>query len=63
MGKLKLQATELGANQILSRSQLKSVMGGSGNKWMCCPLVGTIGCSICVTGNSPVCPQGNVRKC
>lgn len=30
MKKLKLKALELGANEVLSRSQLKNILGGSG---------------------------------
>jgi len=54
MKKLKLKALELGASELLTRSQLKNVLGGDGSGGTFCGNVGT-------AGN---CPRGTTaQKC
>lgn len=54
MKKLKLKANELGAKQVLTREQLKCVMGGIGSGLdVNCP-PGTFRCSCTITGQIPI---------
>ena len=56
MKKLKLKALHLGANEILTRDQLKNVLGGDAansriNRFKCCSVFNNDNCSECLQPN------------
>lgn len=61
-----------GIKEMLTREQMKKVVGGSGsgggNRYQCCPGPGDggIGCSSCVTvpdGSTASCTLGTLTRC
>ena len=66
MKKLKLKALEFNATEVLTRAQMKKVMGGdTGANVMCCyPNGNGPNCdNVCAPGGSVPCPHGVYVAC
>lgn len=69
MKKLKLKALDLGAHEVLTREELKSVTGGLGPYWLCvCPDGSFYQCvrgteAACQADQTSECGAGNVATC
>jgi hypothetical protein len=69
MKKLKLKVLDLGAHEVLTREQLKSVSGGVFGEWICtCPDGVIYTCfggteANCESKSSTECGAGNTASC